>query len=104
MIERSDGLQLVGAASSVKEIVELAVNKRPDTVLLDWMMPGGGGPEAARQIVVRCPGTRVIALTASASPNTYLEMLKAGASGLLVKGCSGEALAQMIRRTAERPA
>lgn len=104
MIERADGLQLVGTAGSVKEIVELAVTKRPDTVILDWMMPDGGGPEAARQILRQCPDTRVIALTASASPDAYLEMLRAGASGLLVKGCSTETLAQMIRRTAERPA
>ncbi|MEO6859362.1 MAG: response regulator transcription factor [Solirubrobacteraceae bacterium] len=86
MIDRADGLELVGTVAGVEEIVELAVTKRPDTVLLDWMMPDGGGPEAARKILERCPDTRVIALTASSSPERIPRHASGRGIGTAAKG------------------
>jgi two-component system response regulator DesR len=76
---------------------------RPDVAVVDFIMPGGGGPEAARQIQDRSPGTRIVGLTAD-GPDAYLAMLRAGASGLLVKGGSAERLVEMIHRAHERSA
>lgn len=96
MLERSDGLAIVGTAANVEEIVNLAADSRPDVVILDWMMPGGGGPEAASQILRWAPDTRIVALTSSASPDAVREMTHAGAHGLLIKGGSRDELTQMI--------
>jgi CheY-like chemotaxis protein len=104
MIEHADGLVLVGGAADVEQIVGLAIDEQPEVVVLDWMMPGGGGPEAARRILGSCPDTRIVSLSASKSRKVLLEMTRAGASGLVVKGGSAAELAQMIHQVVGRPA
>ncbi len=104
MIKRGERLELVRSAADVPQIVELAAATRPDVAVVDFIMPGGGGPEAARQIQQRSPGTRIVGLTAADGPDAYLAMLRAGASGLLVKGGSAERLVEMIHRAHERSA
>jgi len=101
MIEHRDGLQLVGTATGVGEVVELAALKRPQVALLDWMMPEGGGPEAARRILYQRPDTRIIALTSSNAPEARSEMMSAGASRVLVKGHSADELDRTIRQVLE---
>lgn len=76
---------VVAAASDADEAVELAELHRPDVALLDVRMPGGGGERAAREIIDRAPGTRVIALSAHDDRDTVLRMLRAGAVAYLVK-------------------
>jgi CheY-like chemotaxis protein len=98
MIKRGERLELVGSAADVPQIVELAAATRPDVAVVDFIMPGGGGPEAARQIQERSPRTRIVGLTAADGPDAYKAMLRAGASGLLVKGGSAERLVEMIHR------
>ena len=102
MIKRGDRLELVGIATDVPEIVHIVESERPDVAIVDMVMPGGGGAEAARQIRSGSPDTRVIALTAFDTPEAYLEMLSAGAAGLLVKGCTADRLVQMVHDAAER--
>jgi CheY-like chemotaxis protein len=97
LIGAADGLALVGSAEGVDEIVELAIAQRPDVVVLDWMMPGGGGPEAARRILSRSPDTRIVALTSSDSFDARLEMARAGARDFVVKGGAPEKLTETIR-------
>jgi CheY-like chemotaxis protein len=104
MIKRGERLELVGSAADVPQIVELAAATHPDVAVVDFIMPGGGGPEAARQIQERSPGTRIVGLTAADGPDAYLAMLRAGASGLLVKGGSAERLVEMIHRAHETAA
>jgi DNA-binding NarL/FixJ family response regulator len=67
---------------------------------LDWVMPGGGGPAATREILVRSPETRIVALTASDTREDELDSLRAGARGWLVKGCPPEVLLRTIRAAA----
>jgi EAL domain-containing protein (putative c-di-GMP-specific phosphodiesterase class I)/CheY-like chemotaxis protein len=100
-VVRSDAdLELVAAASDAQEAVELTHLHRPDVALLDVMMPGGGGPRAAREIRAASPGTRVVALSAFDERGAVLEMLQAGAAGYLVKGASVEEILEGIRRAA----
>jgi CheY-like chemotaxis protein len=101
MIEHRDGMKLVGTATGVEEIVELAALQRPHVVVLDWMMPGGGGPEAARRILYQSPDTQVIALTSSNAPEARKEMMSAGASRVLTKGHSADELDNSIRQILE---
>jgi CheY-like chemotaxis protein len=98
MLDRAAWLRCVGDAASVDGIVELAALKRPDVVLLDWMLPGGGGREAARRILDHDPDTLIVALTSSDSQVALAEMTSAGASCLVAKGGSADQLTQTIRR------
>jgi CheY-like chemotaxis protein len=102
MVKRGDRLEFVGAAADVPEMLALVEAQRPDVAIVDIVMPGGGGAEAARRIRTESPDTRVIALTAFDTPGAYLEMLRAGAAGLLVKGCTAERFVQMVHTAAER--
>jgi CheY-like chemotaxis protein/HPt (histidine-containing phosphotransfer) domain-containing protein len=91
-------IDLVGEAESVKGIVELVAAKHPDVVVLDWMMPDGGGPEAARQILGQRADTLIVAITSSDSLEALTEMISAGASCLLNKAGSATQLTQTIAR------
>jgi len=85
LIEASDGMTIVAVAADADEAIAAAVRVRPGIALVDVRMPGGG-PKATRGILKGCPHTRVLALSASGSRDTVLEMLQAGAAGYLVKG------------------
>ncbi|MGO9902845.1 MAG: response regulator, partial [Solirubrobacteraceae bacterium] len=70
---------------------------------LDWNMPGGGGPEAARQILSQHKDTVIVGLTSSEHPGTCAEMIAAGASRVLIKGGSVAELANAIIQSAQTP-
>ncbi len=93
-------LELVGQAQDAEEAIALAVHLRPDVALLDVKMPKGGGQRAAREIALRSPATRVVALSAYEDRSSVLEMLRAGAVGYLVKGATGQEVREMIVRCA----
>ena len=97
IIKRDDELELVGSAGDADGAVQLAGEHQPDVAVLDWVMPGGGGPQAARQIQIQSPDTKIVALTSSDSPQAEMDMLRAGASSFLVKGCSPEELVRTVR-------
>ncbi len=92
-------LELVGTASDTDEAIDLARRAQPEVALLDVKMPAGGGPRAVREIRRESPGTRMVALSAYGDRASVLEMLRAGASGFLVKGASEQVL-DTIHRTA----
>jgi DNA-binding NarL/FixJ family response regulator len=98
MIQNLDSLTFVGGAGDVEGIVNLTNGARPHVVVLDWMMPNGGGPEAARRILSDRPGTRIVGLSSHDSPGASLDMLRAGAIGFLLKGGSAEELEEAIRQ------
>jgi DNA-binding NarL/FixJ family response regulator len=96
-IQRDDGLELVGSAEDAAGAIELAGEHKPDVAVLDWVMPGGGGPAAAREILLQSPDTKIVALTSSDSLEAEMDMLRAGARSVLVKGISPDELVRTIR-------
>jgi EAL domain-containing protein (putative c-di-GMP-specific phosphodiesterase class I)/DNA-binding NarL/FixJ family response regulator len=92
--------ELVGLAEDVDRAIALARDHRPDVALIDFKMPGGGGPRATREIRVCSPGTRVVALSAYEDRNSVFQMLRAGAVGYLVKGASAQEVHEAIVRSA----
>jgi DNA-binding NarL/FixJ family response regulator len=101
MIQRGVGLVFVGAAGGVQEIVEVATVNRAEAVVLDWMMPDGGGAEAARRILAHNRGVGIVAVTASDSRDAADEMRRAGAFDVLAKGGSAHELARTIHQSLE---
>ena len=97
---RHPALELVGAAADAEEAIELARQHRPDVVLLDVSMPGGGGIRAATGIRDVMPDARLVALSAHDGPAVQLDMSRAGAIGYLVKGTSDEDIVSAIRSAA----
>ena len=93
-------LTLVAFAATADEAIEIAARERPHVALLDVRMPGGGGPRAAREIAIRSPSTRCLALSAHDEWASVYEMLELGASGYLVKGASDREIVEAIHRAA----
>ncbi|MGR4846235.1 response regulator [Rhizobium sp. LARHSG275] len=87
---------VVGEGASADDAVTLAASHRPDVLLLDVFMPGGG-IDAISEIVVRSPETKVMMLTASEEVDPLLAALRRGAAGYLVKGIRSRGLAEAIR-------
>jgi DNA-binding NarL/FixJ family response regulator len=99
MLARAEGLELVGEAADAPTAVALAATRRPDVVLLDFDMPGGG-IRAATEIREACPTARIVALSADSTPGAQLDMSRAGAVGYLVKGAPPEEIERAIRSAA----
>ena len=97
LMEREAGIELVGSAADAGEAVELAGMRRPDVVLLDFDMPGGGGVRAAIDIRETLPGVRIVALSADDSASAQLDMSRAGAVGYLIKGAPDEEIVRTVR-------
>jgi PAS domain S-box-containing protein len=99
LIAGEEGMEVVGAAGSAREAIELAGTTKPDIALVDVRMPGGG-VEVVRGIRECSPATCVLALSAYDDQKTVIEMLSAGAVGYLVKGTSPTEIVEAMRRAA----
>jgi diguanylate cyclase (GGDEF)-like protein len=100
LIEREPGLDLVGEAEDADQAIEMAARRRPDVVLLDVNMPGGGGLRAANDIREANPDVKVVALSADDSAGAQYDMTRAGAVGYVVKGSPDEEIVRVIRSSA----
>jgi DNA-binding NarL/FixJ family response regulator len=90
-------MQVVAEADNGRKVLPLVEKFGPDIVIMDITMPGLNGIEATRQIQAECPGVKVIALSMHSDSLFVLNMLKAGASGYLLKDCALEDLVRAIR-------
>ena len=92
----ADGCVVCGEAATAEDAVALTVGSRPDLALLDIRMPGNG-IEAARQISLMCPETKVVMLTQSEDEDDLFDSLRAGAAGYLPKNTDPRTLAVALR-------
>jgi DNA-binding NarL/FixJ family response regulator len=85
-------------AGNVEEAASATMRERPDVVLLDVHMPGGGGVEVIRQVARTLPAQRFLALSVSDAAEDVIAVIRAGARGYVTKSISGEELADAVRR------
>lgn len=90
------GWEVCGEGATAGDAIELAMEHRPDVVLLDINMPGNG-ISAAQEISRRLPETAVVMLTQSAEDEDLFDSLRAGASGYLLKSTDPAALTEVLR-------
>jgi len=96
-VSAAPGITVVGEAETADHAVATAEATKPDIVLLDLGIPGGGH-EAARLISARLPQTRIVVLTASGAQDDVDRALEIGARGYVLKGVSADELVSVIRR------
>ncbi len=96
VLDDEPDLVVVGDAEDAGEAVECVSATKPDVALIDLRMPGGG-EHATREIRRRSPQTRVIALTVHDDRRSVQGMIRAGATGYLVKGGPSKDLADAVR-------
>jgi two-component system, NarL family, nitrate/nitrite response regulator NarL len=89
-------IEVVAQGSSADEVAEIARSRKPDVMLLDVSIPGGG-LSAIKAIAAYSPETRVMMLTVSVDKTDVLEALRLGARAYVVKGVGGRELVQALR-------
>ncbi|MFF1632879.1 response regulator [Leifsonia sp. NPDC058248] len=100
VLEAESDLTVVGEAADGGEAVRLAVESRPDVILMDVRMPTLDGIEATRRIVAANPQARIIILTTFDLDEYAFGGLRAGASGFLLKDARPAELTAAIRTVA----
>ena len=100
LLEKQADFDVVGEADNGRKAVQMAQEKKPDVVVMDVSMPDLNGIEATMQIVESLPGTRVVALSMHSDKRFVMGMLRAGASGYLLKDCASQELANAIVQVA----
>lgn len=106
----TDTFECVGAAADALAAVELVVAQRPDVVILDVNMPGGGAVHATREIRKQAPETAIVVLSVDEVWADLIDLLNAGAMTYLRKGIDEATLASDLaaaieahRRSSLRP-
>jgi len=101
MIEGAQGIEVVGLASSGEEAINLARTEKPDVVLMDIIMPGMNGIEAARWVKEIDENIRIIMLTMEISKDYVTAAIKSGVDGYLPKDISKKTLLEAVRSVYE---
>lgn len=102
MLDRQEGMAVVGEAEDGRSAVKLVRELSPHVVVLDVTMQGMNGIEACRWMTRDAPHLKVIAVSMHGHPRLVQEMLRAGASGYLLKESAFAELVQAIRLAVER--
>lgn len=89
-------LSVVGEAANGTNALALALELRPDIVVLDMQLPDIDGITVTRQLVQALPDVRVVILTIAGTDDLIVETLRAGAFGFLTKDIEPEALARAV--------
>jgi DNA-binding NarL/FixJ family response regulator len=96
--ELGDDVTFVGEGADVDSAITGIRATRPDVVLLDVHMPGGGGREVLETLRAELPDVRWLALSVSDAAEDVIAVIRAGARGYVTKSISGPELADAVRR------
>jgi len=96
LISQHKGMEVIGEASDGHTAVQTVMHLRPDVVVIDIGMPELNGIEATRQITALKCAPKVIGLSMHADHRYVAQMLKAGASGYVLKDSAFEELVNAI--------
>ena len=97
LLENEEGIEIVSEADNGRAAVRIAMELRPDIVIMDVAMADMNGIEATRRIIAENPETRVLALSMHKEKRLIFEMFDAGAKGYLLKECAFEEVMRAIR-------
>jgi len=100
VLTSADGIEVVGEGATTAEAIKVAQELVPDVMLLDLLLPGGSGIDAAAEIARVCPNVRVIILTASEDEQHVASALQAGVRGYILKGSSGLEMVKAVQSIA----
>ncbi|MCU0283092.1 MAG: response regulator transcription factor [Candidatus Nanopelagicales bacterium] len=98
--ELAGAVELVGQAGDAPEAVAVIRATRPDVVLLDVHLPGGGGRAVLDACVPELPGTRFLALSVSDAADDVIGIVRGGARGYVTKSVDATELLAAIQRVA----
>jgi len=100
-----DRFDIVGEADNAIDAADMIASRKPDLVLLDVRLPGGGGAYVVEQVRRSDPSVRFLAFTVSAERHDVLRLLQAGVDGYVTKATFGPDLPDLVEAAAagQRP-
>ena len=99
--EIGERVDVVGEAGDVDEAIAVIHHVRPDVVLLDVHLPGGGGRAVLDACTPDLPDVRFLALSVSDAADDVIGVVRGGARGYVTKAISADDLVDAIRRVAD---
>ena len=100
-LEQQGDFEVIAEARNGAEAIELALENRPDIILMDIGMPQMDGLEATRRLKQIMPNCVILALTVHEDEQNFLDMLNAGASGYITKQAAANDLVAAIHTVAD---
>lgn len=97
VLDRAPDIEIVGEAATGEEAILMAERCKPDVVVMDLDMPGGGGIAATRTIASAETHPSVLVLTMYPEESRLVEALRAGANGYLTKDMAQQELITALR-------
>ena len=95
-------VEVAGNAASGEEAIQMAMDLRPDVVVMDINMPGMDGIAAAELISQRLPTVAIIMMSVHGEAEQMRRSLQAGAREFLVKPFSSDEFSETIKRVHDR--
>ena len=99
--ELEDGFDIVGQASDVDDAIDAILDTKPDVILIDVHMPGGGGLAVINRVTGAVPELRFLALSVSDAAEDVIAMIRAGARGYVTKSIAPGELGEAVRRVSD---
>lgn len=100
MLEGEPDLRVIGEAPDAAAARKLVRDRRPDVLVLDLQMPGAEPATDVPALREEVPGTAIVVLTMQSDPRRAREVLRAGASGYVLKQAAERQLTEAIRSAA----
>jgi two-component system, NarL family, nitrate/nitrite response regulator NarL len=100
LLESEPGYEVVGEASEALGAATLVRQHSPDILLLDLLMPNGGGMATLRELALNPMSTRVIVLTAAIERDQIVAAVQLGVRGVITKDAATALLVKCIERVA----
>jgi DNA-binding NarL/FixJ family response regulator len=97
ILDKQKDIDIIGEAADGRETIAMALKLSPDVILMDVSMPDINGIDAARRILEKSPGVKVLALSMHSDQKFIAEMLSAGAAGYLLKDCAAGELVTAVQ-------
>jgi two-component system, NarL family, response regulator NreC len=97
LLEKQPDIEVVGGVEDGRQAIDTVRKLNPDLVIMDISMPNLNGIDATRKISEEIGNVKIIALSIHSSKRFVAEMLKAGASGYILKDCLFDELIEAIR-------
>jgi len=97
-LELDAGIQVIGEAASGEQAYAFLSTSKVDVVVMDLSMPGQGGIESIRHILLRYPAQHLLVFTMHDNPALAVQALRAGARGYLTKSMPPERIVEAIRQ------
>jgi DNA-binding NarL/FixJ family response regulator len=101
VLDMQDDIKVVGMAFTGDEGLKLAIDTRPDVLLVDYHMPGMSGLEVIQQLRAAGEDTTVVVLTADTGEAVMAEAIAAGAAGYITKQQALSEVVQAVRTASE---